>query len=178
MNILDKFFFGDIKKQIDNINIDDVEKCLLIIKKLKKNNKIILCGNGASASISSHISVDFTKSCNIRSVCFNEPNLITCFANDYGYEKWLSESIKKFAIKNDILILISSSGKSKNIIEAAKIAKKQGLKIISLSGFSKNNPLKKMGDVNIHINSNNYNIIEVMHLAFLCSITEKLKKNI
>jgi D-sedoheptulose 7-phosphate isomerase len=83
----------------------------------KKNNKIIIVGNGGSASIAAHAAVDFTKVLKIRSITFNESNLITCFANDYGYENWVKKAIEFYALKGDILILISSSGKSQNLIK-------------------------------------------------------------
>ena len=113
-------YFNDYNKLLLS-NFDEVKKKLILIKKnflqIKKNKKkIIIFGNGGSAAISSHFSVDMTKNANIRCINFNEPDLITCFSNDFGYENWLSNSIKFYGDKGDILIAISSSGKSKNII--------------------------------------------------------------
>ena len=76
-------------------------------------NTIYIVGNGGSASIASHVSVDFAKVARIKSATFNNANLITCFANDYGYENWVTEAIKAYLNKNDMVILISSSGNSK-----------------------------------------------------------------
>ena len=83
----------------------------------------MIFGNGGSAAIASHASVDLTKNANIRAVNFNEADLITCFSNDYGYEKWIEKAIDFYADDKDVLILISSSGKSVNMINACKAAR-------------------------------------------------------
>ena len=87
------------------------------------NGKVFIVGNGGSSSIASHVSVDFAKVANIQSETFNNANLITTFANDYGHDNWICEAIKAYLQKNDILILISSSGTSKNIVNAANYCK-------------------------------------------------------
>ncbi len=153
-------------------------KIIEIIKKVKKNKKkIILVGNGGSAAMASHVSVDFTKLCKIRAVNFNEADLITCFANDYGYENWISNAVNCYADKGDLLICISSSGKSKNIINGAKQAKKIGCRVITLSGFDKNNELKKIGIVNLWLDSKNYNFIEMTHHVWLLSLVDFIAKS-
>ena len=165
---LNKYFksFKDIigdQKQTQNIL-----KISKILKKISKKNKVMIFGNGGSSAISSHFSVDLTKNTNIRCLNLNEHSLITCFSNDYGYEKWVEKSIDFYGDKGDILIIISSSGQSKNILNGVKAAKKKGFsKIITLSGFKKNNPLKKMGDINVWVDSTIYNIIENAHQYLL-----------
>ena len=89
---------------------------------LNPNRQYFLAGNGASAAIASHLANDITKSIGCRAHTFHDPAHITCFANDYGYEKWLAESIKNFVDENDVVILISSSGRSENILFAAEAA--------------------------------------------------------
>ena len=84
----------------------------------KKRKKIIFCGNGGSAATSSHVAVDLTKNAKIRAINFNEADLITCFSNDYGYESWVSSAVKFYADPGDVLVLISVSGKSKNLVNA------------------------------------------------------------
>ena len=179
---MDKFFFDSYYKKINNNLIDVsssslIEAALLIENVEKTSGKVILVGNGGSASIASHVSIDFTKAANIRSINFNEASLLTCFANDYGYENWASNALNFYADSNDIAILISSSGQSKNIINAADKAKKIGLPIITLSGFLESNPLRKMGDVNLWVNSSEYNIVESVHQIWLLSIVEYLISN-
>ena len=89
-----------------------------------KGNKGLIFGNGGSAAIASHFSVDLTKNASVRCLNFNESDLITCFSNDYGFEKWIAKTIEFYGDKGDLLILISSSGKSLNMINAANAAKK------------------------------------------------------
>ena len=150
----------------------------LIKKRTSSNSTLFLIGNGGSSSISSHVSVDFAKSAKIKSLTFNNANLITCFANDFGYENWAKEAIKTFCTIDDILILISSSGKSKNIINAAKYCSTNKINLITLSGFSKDNELSKLGNVNFFVSSNNYNYIEITHLIILVSIVDIFAKKI
>ena len=144
-----------------------------MIKNSKKNKKIIIAGNGGSAAISSHFSVDLTKNAKIKCINFNEADLITCFSNDFGYDKWLINAIKMYANKNDILFLISVSGESKNILNAAKEAKKCGIKkIITFTGCNKNNSLRALGDINFWINSKAYNLVENCHQFFLLTLVD------
>ncbi|OUU20243.1 MAG: hypothetical protein CBB97_18105 [Candidatus Endolissoclinum sp. TMED37] len=139
-----------------------------ILKNYKlKKRKVIIAGNGGSASIASHVSVDMTKVVGIKCLNFNEPNLITCFTNDFGQDLWLKKSLEFYSDRDDLVILISSSGRSKNIINAAKFCIKQGNKIVVMTGFNKNNPLNKLVKDPIWINSKAYNIIENFHQIIL-----------
>ena len=137
----------------------------LIIKIKKKNKKIIFAGNGGSAATASHASVDFTKNAKIKSINFNEADLITCFSNDYGYENWLKEAVNFYAEKGDLLVVFSCSGKSKNLINAARYAKKNQINLVTFTGLNRNNPLKKLNSsgLNIFVNSKSYNQIEIIH---------------
>ncbi len=175
-------FFNDYFKLLNTslqlVNYNDlirISKIILDIK--KKNKKILIFGNGASASISSHVSVDLTKAANIRSTNFNEANLITCLANDYGHENWMARAIEFYGDKGDLIIFISSSGKSKNVVRAAQYARLMKYKVITLTGFSKTNPLKKLGFINLWVNSKSYNIIENIHQAWLLSIIDYIIAN-
>ena len=171
-----KNFLQLVTQKINEIDDNKIKLSIKLILKKKKNNKIILAGNGASATISSHVAVDFTKTAGIRAINFNEAGLLTCFSNDYGYKNWLKKALEFHSNPGDVLILISSSGNSKNIINAAKISKKLKLNLITLSGFSKRNQLQNKGLVNFHVDSNNYNVIESVHLIILLQIIENLIK--
>ena len=165
-----------IKYQLKNNN--KVFNFIKLCKKIKKNKKkIVIVGNGGSAAIASHFSVDMTKVGGIRCINFNESDLLTCFSNDYGYENWVVNALKFYADRGDMVILISSSGKSKNIVNAAKYTKKNGLKLITFSGFSKNNSINKLGHINFHVQSKNYNHIENIHQFLLLTAVDFVKKS-
>ena len=133
----------------------------------------MIFGNGGSAAIASHVSVDLTKNANIRCYNYNESDLITCFSNDYGYERWIEKTIDFYADNEDVLILISSSGKSRNMLNACKAAKSKKMsKIITFTGNEKNNPLSKLGDINFWIDSKAYNFVENTHQIWLLTICD------
>ena len=149
----------------------EVKKILLEVKKNK--SKIMIFGNGGSAAIASHVSVDLTKNAGIRCTNYNEADLITCFSNDYGFDRWIEKAIDFYSDDKDILILISSSGKSQNMINACKSAKNKKIStIITFTGHEKNNPLSKLGDINFWINSKAYNFIENTHQVWLLTICD------
>lgn len=135
-------------------------------------NKMMFAGNGASASISSHGAVDFTKQGKVRSMDFNEPNLITAFSNDYGYENWIARALACYADDGDAVILTSVSGTSPNILRAAEYAKERGLKIVTFSGKSPDNPLRQLGDVNFWIGSGAYNVVEAVHMLWMTTVVD------
>ena len=147
----------------------------IILKAKSKKKKIIILGNGGSSSIASHFSVDLTKNAMIKCINFNEYDLITCFANDFGYENWMKKAIEYYAEKDDVCIFISSSGKSKNILNACKYIKRKKLcKIVTFSGFDINNTLKKQGILNFWVNSKVYNHVENIHQIWLLSLIDLL----
>lgn len=161
---------------------NDVSEKLILLKKSlldakAKNKKVIIAGNGGSSAIASHVSVDFTKQGGIRTVNFNEYDLITCFSNDYGYENWLSKAVEFYADKEDNLILISSSGKSKNILNAAIEGKKKQMHITTLTGFSKDTELSNLADISLWVDSKAYNIIENTHQIWLLIVCDMLVGN-
>ena len=169
---------NSINSVLKNVSEKNLEQTIKTIKKtIKKNGKVYVIGNGGSASIASHVSVDFAKVAGVPSSTFNNANLITCFANDFGYENWVTEAIKAYTNKNDMFILISSSGTSRNIVNAAKYCKKKSMNLVTLSGFKKNNPLSKLGKINFHIDSNQYNFIEMSHHIILVYLVDVFAKN-
>ena len=147
-----------------------MKEMLLEVK--ARGNKAIVAGNGASAAMASHVAVDFTKQAGIRTVNFNEADLITCFANDYGYENWVSKAIEFYGDKGDVVILISSSGNSVNMVNAANTAKKCSMKVITFTGFNENNPLKQCGDLNFWVESHAYNVVENTHQIWLLMVCD------
>ncbi len=169
-------YFDDLRKIInfDNEKILDLIKVSEIITKASKiGKKTLIFGNGGSAAIASHFSVDLTKNARIRCVNYNESDLLTCFSNDFGYERWVEKCIEYYGDEHDVVILISAGGNSENMINGAKKAKEMNFdKIITLTGNDKNNKLSKLGDVNFWIESKAYNLIENAHQALLLSLVD------
>lgn len=133
----------------------------------RRGNKIMFVGNGGSAGIASHLAIDYSKNGSLRAVAFNDAVALTCLSNDLGYDRVFSEQIALHARSGDLLVAISSSGASANILNAVKAARAAGVSIVTLSGFSPENPLRRTGDVNFYVRSNAYGFVEVAHLA-LC----------
>ena len=178
-NMFSEQFFSNYFRELDT-RVNEFEKSLfdrcmeLIQKAHSAKKKLIFAGNGGSAAIASHLAVDFTKTAHIRAINFNEADLITCFANDFGYEDWVVEALKAYGDAGDVAILISSSGSSANIVNAATYAKASGILTITLSGFKATNPLRGAGDVNLWVNSELYNVVELTHQIWLLAILDCL----
>lgn len=144
----------------------------LVVATHTAGKKVVMAGNGGSAAIASHCSVDFTKNAGVRCVNFNEPDLITCFANDYGYERWLEKALDYYADDGDVVILISSSGKSPNMVRAAEFAQAKKLGLVSFTGFTRDNPLNLMGQLRFWVDSRAYNVIEMTHQIWLLAVCD------
>jgi D-sedoheptulose 7-phosphate isomerase len=136
--------------------------------------KAILVGNGGSAAIASHHANDFGRNAGLRAIAFNDGALITCLANDYGYEEAFAQAVRLHGDSGDALIAISSSGKSPNILHAVLEARKRGIFTITFSGFAADNPLLSLGHLNFHVPSESYGIVETAHLLLLHAFVERL----
>ena len=131
-----KEYFKDLRKIIDfdNEKIQNLINVREVLLNANKNGKkTLIFGNGGSAAIASHFSVDITKNAGVRCVNFNESDLLTCFSNDFGYEKWVEKCIEYYGDKEDVAIFISSGGNSQNMLNGAKKAKEKNLVKSSLS---------------------------------------------
>src|SRR3989338_2303804 len=127
------------------------EAVKMVSTQANKRKKIIFIGNGGSAAIASHQSVDYWKNGGMRAIAFNDISLLTCISNDYGYPYVFEKPIEMFADSGDVLIAISSSGKSENILRGAQIAKTKNCTVITMSGFKADNPLRKLGNINFYV---------------------------
>lgn len=129
--------------------------------------RVWFIGNGGSAAIASHMANDFTKNGGIRSAAVTDPAVLTCLANDFGYEQVYAKALEFQAGPRDGVVAISSSGNSPNIINAVASARRLGCWVATLSGFKASNALRPLGDLNFHIESDNYGTVEVGHLILL-----------
>jgi len=147
---------------------------LLTAARAQKAN-VFLIGNGGSAAIVSHAKTDLMNVGNIKAITLHESAIMTCLSNDYGYEHVFSRQLEILANSNDVLIAVSSSGLSENILNAVNVMQKKKAQVITLSGFNSENSLRKTGDLNYWINSNNYTLVEIAHLFVLHHLADSLK---
>lgn len=141
---------------------------------IKPAKRLIFIGNGGSNSICSHMMEDYMKIASKQTLSFTDAALITCFANDYGYENAIAEWVNFSFQPGDILVAISSSGESKNIVNAVNRHKSNGGTVITLSGFEPNNTLSTLGDINFNTPGRNYGIVECFHQVILHAILDEL----
>jgi D-sedoheptulose 7-phosphate isomerase/D-glycero-D-manno-heptose 1,7-bisphosphate phosphatase len=179
-------YFREFLNAKNNLKIKDLENIIRTLKKAYTNKKIkiFVCGNGGSAAIANHFECDHKKILfegtknlipKIISLCSNN-SLITAIANDFSYEEVFLKQLKYLAEKGDILITISSSGKSKNIIKALDWSKKNKIKTISFTGFD-GGLSKKIANYNIHVSSYNYGVVENIHHAIMNIISQFLRQS-
>jgi D-sedoheptulose 7-phosphate isomerase len=135
-------------------------------------NKLIFLGNGGSAAIASHMATDYSKNGDIRSLALNDSSMLTCLGNDLGYERIFAKQIELHARPNDLIIAISSSGRSANILNAVSAARAAKCSVVTFSGFASDNPLRGLGDINFYIASDRYGFVEIGHLTICHAILD------
>ena len=134
--------------------------------------RVIFIGNGGSAGIASHLAIDLSKNASLPAACFSDASMMSCLANDYGFEEWIAHALRLNARAGDCLVAISSSGRSKNILNAVAKARAMKLDVITLSGMSPDNPLRELGDVNYWVDSRSYNIVETAHQFWMMAVID------
>ena len=134
--------------------------------------KLMIVGNGGSASIASHMAIDFSKNGGIPALAFNDPASLTCLANDLSFENVFSHQVKMLGQSQDMLFAISSSGRSPNILNAVTEARAIGIGVLTFSGFEEDNPLRSMGDMNLYLSSHTYGFVEIGHLTLCHAILD------
>lgn len=163
----------DVQKAISEIKQEDLDK----LKKLvDESDQIILIGNGGSNSIASHIAVDYNKFLNKRSLAFTDASMLTAFVNDYGSTAAYKQFIRFMKTDKTLVILISSSGKSKNIFWTGHYCQENNLKFVTLTGFSETNlvrtTFKDVADLDYWVDSCSYGTVECVHQIFLHMIVD------
>lgn len=180
--------FKDLKDAIDasrystqEKGIDEDEALRLAFKMIAltrfQNGIVYVIGNGGSAGIASHFSTDLIKSLQIPSQTLFDSNLMTCLSNDYGYENVFSYPLEKLLKPHDLLVAISSSGKSPNIIKAADTTLSKKASLLTFSGFSEQNPLRKLGQLNFWVDRCDYGLVETAHFFLLHTIIDLWNKS-
>ncbi len=172
-------------------NIDEIRKCLgllcvtdvysndmdadsaydqwtdMTVRVRDQRRTVFLIGNGASASMASHVAADLAKNGHIRTEVFTDLSLITAIANDVSFEAIFSEPLSRRISEGDMVVAISSSGRSPNILRAIELAKQRGGSTVTLSAMQPDNPLRRNGEVNFYVPADTYGMAETCHAALL-----------
>lgn len=138
----------------------------------RNGRKAMLIGNGGSAAIVSHMQNDLFKMVGLRAIVFTEQPLLTALSNDDGYETVFRQPVNRWAEPGDLLIAVSSSGESNNIITAVAAARERGCQVLTFSGFKPGNRLRQMGDLNFYVPVVNYGYVELTHSILGHCITD------
>jgi D-sedoheptulose 7-phosphate isomerase len=172
-----KSYFDDLINNLQSLEVSNgagksfdiyegIEKVAeKILTQSMTGKKLMFIGNGASAAIASHMSTDYWKNGGVRAIAFNDSSLLTCISNDYGYKHVFEKPIEMFADAGDILIAVSSSGNSENILRGVQAAKNSQCSVITFSGFKNDNPLRATGEYNFFVPSPSYGPVEIIHLT-------------
>ena len=173
--LVEKAEFSDHERNLFDCE-KGIQKNLGMLESLRdRGGNLFLVGNGGSAGVVSHILTDFINVNKLNARTLHESSLLSCMSNDYGYENSFSEPLSTLAREKDLLIAVSSSGRSLNIHNAVKSVKKAGGEAITLSGFGEDNPLRSMGNLNVWLDSTSYGLVEIGHLFYLHYLSGHLK---
>ena len=165
-------YFNLLKQSVDGLDRKAIISFVDLLLEARKNgNNIYIMGNGGSASTASHFTCDFNKGLSYKKdirfkmICLND-NIATmlAYSNDLGYENVFVEQLKNFLKKDDVVIGISGSGNSKNILNAIEYANDLGAKTVGLTGFD-GGKLKDIVDISIHADINNMQVAEDVHMT-------------
>lgn len=157
------------------LSVSAVEYLAEFLRKARAaKKKVFFIGNGGSAGIAVHMTADFLKNGRMRTVDMYGAATITCLGNDYGYEYIFSKQLELLADEGDVLIAISSSGNSPNILLAADVMKKCGGTVVTLTGFREDNKLRQKGDYNLYVPSMEYGIVESIHNRILQQVVDEM----
>ena len=135
-------------------------------------NKMILIGNGGSAAIASHQAIEYLKNGGVRALALNDGASLTALANDFGYANVFAEQLRMLGRRGDMLVAISSSGQSTNILKAVETARARDMAVATFSGFKPDNLLRGRGDVNFYVDSAQYGFVEIAHHALIQAILD------
>ena len=162
---------SELVSVIEKFKNEDIERLSELVK---SRDQVLMIGNGGSNSICSHISQDYTKQLGKKAFAFSDPSRLTCYINDYGMEAAYAQFIQEFAKKDDLVILISSSGNSDNIVRATSMCISMDIDFVILTGFDEDNRVRSLyGDkssLDIWVDSYDYGVVECAHQIFLHAI--------
>lgn len=174
VDVLEKMHVSDVAQPAAT-NEDSLQHILALLRELQqRDGSVYLIGNGGSAAIVAHMQNDLVNKARLRAHVLHESSLLTCMSNDYGYDKAYAEILDRVLRPGDLLIAVSSSGRSRNMLNAVEIAQARGAKVLTLTGFSAENPLRASGHFNIWLPSSDYGEVEVGHQLVLHYLADAL----
>lgn len=153
-----------------DIGIQQLVACFT--KHKQEKSQIFFIGNGGSSAIASHMTADFMKNGGMKTYSLYDNAVTTCMGNDYGYEYVFSRPLEFLGQGNDLLVAISSSGNSQNIVNAINVAKTKNMEVITLTGFKADNRSKQLGTFNVYVPSEKYGIVESIHNLMLQQVVD------
>ena len=163
--------YNSIKDGIDSLDPNVIKQLEEVVSEY---DDIVIIGNGGSNAIASHISIDYTKCLNKRCVSFSDSPRLTCYINDYGMENAYVKFLDEFANMDTLVILISSSGNSKNIVNCCKYCSTNNIPYVIMTGFESNNKVRslysELAEVDIWVDSKSYGVVECVHEVCLHSL--------
>ena len=166
-------YFTNLRKTIAELDLDEITEAVEVIKKAYEDEATIyIFGNGGSAATASHFVCDFNKGISeernkkFHLVCLNDNiPMLTAIANDISYDEVYRFQLKGKLQKEDLILAISGSGNSKNIINAVDYAKEVGCKVIGMTGYD-GGKLRALSDYSMHVDIEDMQIVEDVHMAF------------
>lgn len=153
-----------------DFGIDAVVESIVAVR--ERRGKALLIGNGGSAAIVSHVHNDLCKAVGVRALVFNETPFLTAMANDHGYHTVFHRPVDLWADADDLLIAVSSSGESENIVKAAALAKEKGCRVVTFTGFAPGNRLRQIGGLNVYVPVSDYGHVEMAHSVIAHFVTD------
>ena len=184
-NIVTNQYINELIERLENteIHIGTDKKCtdyneginyLVDVFSRHKENKsqLFFIGNGGSSAIASHMTADFMKNGGMNTYSLYDNAVTTCMGNDYGYEYIFSRPLEFLSKEGDLLVAVSSSGNSKNIINAIETAKAKKAEVITFTGFDANNKAKALGDISVYVPSHKYGLVESIHNLILQQVVD------
>jgi len=173
-DLVKKTVFTDSKGASVELESGVIQICDRLIALRDSGKKLYLIGNGGSAGVASHAATDFFNVAKLRATTLHEASMLTCMSNDFGYENAFALMLSQVVIEDDLVIAISSSGNSMNITNGAAEARRCGAGVVTLSGFSSENALRSLGDINIWLDSDDYGFVEIGHQFLLHNLSDRL----
>ncbi len=176
-------YIDKLKYLLDHIEISSVsgrytyhegifETMGMLENRKRTGGCLYICGNGGSAGIAQHMTADFLKNGGIRTYDMYGQTTLTCLSNDYSYEYVFSKQIEMLAQEKDMLIAISSSGESENMVKAIGAMRKIGGTVMTFTGFREDNRMRSLGDLNVYVPADHYGMVESIHNLILQQLVD------